>query len=78
LQIKKNYVIIKRKGVDLMNKNNIDFHPYEIIVPIKPPMYSGTLDLVTGILCIKRDDKNGKMTYEDVIKMIPSHIEELK
>lgn len=61
-----------------MDKNNINFHPYENIVPIKPPMYSGTLDLVTGILCIKRDDKNGKMTYEDVIKMIPIHIEKLK
>lgn len=61
-----------------MDKNDIEFNPYTNIVPIKPPMYSGTLDLVTGILCIKRDDKNGKMAYEDVIKMIPSHIKELK
>ena len=61
-----------------MDKDGIKFNPYENIVPIKPPMYSGTLDLVTETLYIKRDDKNGKMTYENVIKMIPVHIEKLK
>jgi len=42
---------------------------YTGLVPIKPPMYSGELDMEAGILTIKRDDKNGKLTHDQVVRL---------
>lgn len=37
--------------------------------PIKPPMWSGTVDIQKMTLTITRDDENGKLTYEDIKRL---------
>ena len=39
--------------------------------PITSPRYDAVLDVNTGILTITRNDKNGKLSYEQAREMMP-------
>ena len=45
---------------------------------IQPPRYDGVLDVQKGILSVERNDKDGKLSYEQLAEIIPTEIKEVK
>ena len=45
---------------------------------IQPPRYDGVLDVQKGILSVERNDKDGKLSYEQLAEIIPTEIRGIK
>ena len=45
---------------------------------IQPPRYDGVLDVQKGILSVERNDKDGKLSYEQLAEIIPTEVKEVK